>query len=274
MEKAKKINDELTLHIDGIASNGGDIDLSVFVNKLDSLRLALQEIDKYLLGMNKSSVDFFVTNLSHSSPSAITLGIKPSDSLLEHQSNIFSCFSNLVTNITSGTYKPSSANYLTLRKLTELASGIGDKFSSMWFTRYQIKVAVVNIETMQALQDLLSKQYKSYGSVKGKVLGYNGASKEKYFYIYPLLGGRVKCIFANEMTEEASKIVEGSVTVSGMVSYLEGEFFPDEIKVYSIETHDKDNNLTSLSSLKGIEESATGDLTSVDFIKKARDGWN
>ena len=274
MEKAQKINDELTLHIDGIASNGGDVDLSVFVNKLDSLRLALQETDKHLLGRNKSSVDFFVTDLNHSSPSAITLGIKPSDNIFEHQSNIFNYFSNLVADITSGKYKPASANYQTLKKLTELAYGIGDKFSSMWFTRNQETVAVVNVETLSALNDLLSKQYKSYGSVKGKVLGYNSASKDKCFYIYPLLGGRVKCIFEEEMRQQASKIVEGSVTVSGTISYLEGDFFPSEIKVHSIERHDIDSNLTSLSSLFGVEEKATSSLTSVDFVKEVRNGWN
>ena len=158
MEKTKKINDGLTLHIDGIASNGGDVDLSVFVNKLDSLRLALQESDKHLLGMNKSSVDFFVTDLNHSSPSAITIGIKPSDNILEYQSDVFNYFSNLVANITSGTYRPASANYKTLDKLTELATGIGDKFSSMWFTRNNETVAVVNFETLSALNDLLSKK--------------------------------------------------------------------------------------------------------------------
>lgn len=274
MENVQKINDELTLHIDGIASNGGDVDLSVFANKLDSLRLALQETDKHLLGMNKSSVDFFVTDLNHSSPSAITIGMKPSDNIFEHQSNIFDYFSNLVADITSGKYRPASANYQTLKKLSELASGIGDKFSSMWFTRHQETVAVVNFETLSALNDLLSKQYKSYGSVKGKVKLYSSASKDKCFYIFPLLGGRVKCIFDDDLIDTASKIVESCVTVNGTISYLEGEFFPSEIKVHTIELHDIDSNLTSLSSLLGAEENATGDLTSVDFVKEARDGWN
>lgn len=274
MEKPQKINDELTLHIDGTLSNGGDVDLSVFVNKLDSLRLALQETDKHLYGMNKSSVDFFVTDLNHNSPCAVTLGIKPSDNIFEHHSNIFSRFTSLIADVTSKKYKPATASYQTLKKLTELANGIGDKYSSMWFTRNQETVAVINIETLAELNDLLSKQYTSFGSVKGKVKQYSSASKDKFFYIYPMLGGRTKCIFDEALIDQASKVVESNVTVHGTISYLEGEFFPSEIKVHSIETHESDDSLTKLSNLSGIQENLTGDLTSVDFVKEVRNGWD
>lgn len=274
MDKTQNINNELTLHIDGTPSNGGDIDLSVFVNKLDNLRMALQETDKYLLGMNKNSVDFFVTDLSHDSPCAITLGSKPTNNLFEHQSSIFSSFTKLIADITSGNYVPASANYQTLKKLSELASGLGDKFSSMWFSSNEKTVAVINTETLSILNSLLSKQYRAYGSVKGRIMGYNSASKEKYFYIYPIVGGRVKCIFDESIRENASKMVENNVTVSGTVSYLEGEFFPSEIKVHLIEKHDPDIELASLTSLVGIEKDITENKPSEIFIKEVRNGWN
>lgn len=274
MEKSQKINDELTLHIDGITSNGGDIDLSVFVMKLDNLRIALNESDKFLFGINKNSVDFFVTDLKRSSPSAITFGFKPVSIISDHQSNIFSYISNLIADITSGGYKPATANYKTLKSLTDLAGGIGDKFSSMWFSRNEKTVAVINTETLTTLNGLLSKQYHSFGAVKGKVKGYNSASKEKYFYVYPLIGSRVKCIFDDNFVSEASKIIEGNVTVNGLVSYLEGEFFPSEVKVSSIEEHANDDDLISLSSLIGIENNITNNATSVEFVKEVRDGWS
>jgi len=274
MEKMQRINDELTLHIDGMASNGGDVDLSVFVNKLDSLRLALQETDKHLLGMNKNSVDFLVKNLSHNSPSAITIGIQPSYYISEHQNNIFTYFSNLLADVTSGKYKSASANYQMLKRFKELASGLGDKFSSMWFTKNQETVAVINIETVLVLNDLLSKQYRAYGSIKGIVKKYNSASKDKFFYIFPILGDEVKCFFDDNLIETASKIMEGNVTVKGMMTYLEGEFFPSEIKVDAIEQSEDGESLTKLTSLFGVEKKVTGDSTSVDFIKESRRGWH
>lgn len=268
-------SEALTIHIDGALSDGGDVRLSIFVNKLDEFRAALQEADKYLYGLNKNTVEFLVSNLTHNSPAAVSIQMQPNGDPLAHQDQIFTYLSELIADITSGKYRTASASYYLLTKLNELTNGIGDKFSKMWLSYRNEVAAVISIETQVNLRALLAKQYNSIGTIKGKMEIYHGHGKEKFFYVYPLIGERVKCIFSDSHTEVAAKAVEKNVTVVGTLKYLEGEFFPSEVFVQTIEINPPDEDLSSMSSLLGIvRENGDNTEISVDIIKSIRDGWH
>ncbi len=274
MSEDNKKREALTIHIDGILSDGGDVRLSVFINKLDDFRAALQETDRYLYGMNKNTVEFLISDLTHSSPSAVSIQMQPNGDILDHQDQIFNYLSGLIAEITRGKYRPATASYYLLNKLNELASGIGEKFSTMWLSYKNEVSAVISKETQENLRDLLSKQYAAIGSVKGRVEVYHGHGKENFFYVYPMIGERVKCIFPPSLREQASKAVEQNVTVSGELRYLEGEFFPSELNAHDIEIHKHNDNLQTLAGLIGITEQSDLSTTSVEIVKSLRNGWN
>lgn len=274
MGQEYKNREALTIHIDGAPSDGGDVRLSIFVSKLDGFRAALQETDKYLYGINKNTVEFLVSDLTHSSPSAVSIQMQPNGDVLAHQDQIFNYLSSLIADITSGTYRAASASYYLLTKLNELTSGVGDKFSKMWLSYKNEVSAVISVETQENLRALLAKQYSSVGTIKGRMEIYHGHGKEKFFYVYPLIGERVKCIFDDSHREQASKAVEQNVIVSGNLKYLEGEFFPSEVYVQSIEINEPDDQLQSLAGLIGIVEKSDKDQPSVELIKSLRDGWH
>jgi hypothetical protein len=133
--------------------------------------------------------------------------------------------------------------------------------------------AVISIETQENLKILLAKQYIAVGSIKGRMEIYHGHGKEKFFYIYPLIGNRIKCVFNDDHREQASKAVDQNVTVSGRLKYLEGDFFPTEVSVENIEIHDSDSELQTLSGLIGSVEKGDPNSTSIEKIKRIRDGW-
>lgn len=274
MGQQKKDQGALTIHMDGVPSDGGDMRLSVFVGKLDDVRSALQETDKYLYGINKNTVEFLVSDLTHSSPAAVSIKMQTNGEVLEHQDQIFSYFSTLIAEITSGTYRTATASYYLLTKLSELASGVGEKYSKMWLSYRNQIAAVITIETQENLRVLLAKKYNSIGTVKGRVEVYNSHGKEKVFYVYPLLGDRIKCVFDEALREQASKAVERNVVVHGNLKYLEGEFFPSEVQVHSIVINDPDDQLESLAGLIGIVEPSASDQTSIETVKGMRDGWH
>jgi hypothetical protein len=62
--------------------------------------------------------------------------------------------------------------------------------------------------------------------------------------------------------------------VHGNLRYLEGEFFPSEVRVRSIDINNPDDQLESLTGLIGIVEPSVTEETSVDIIKNIRDGWH
>jgi hypothetical protein len=274
MGQQNKNQEALTINIDGTPSDGGDVRLSIFVNKLDCVRSALQETDKYLYGINKNTVEFLVSDLTHSSPSAVSIKMQPSGDVLAHQEQIFNYLSSLIADITSGTYRAASASYFLLMRLNELASGVGEKFSKMWLSYKGQISAVISIETQENLRLLLAKQYLSIGSIKGRMEIYHGHGKEKFFYVYPLIGDRVKCIFDDSKREQASNAVEKNVIVQGALKYLEGEFFPSEVQVHSIEINEPDDNLESLEGLIGMLKPSDNEQASVETVKSMRDGWH
>ncbi|MGL4231661.1 MAG: hypothetical protein ACRCWJ_09875 [Casimicrobium sp.] len=267
-------DDVLTLHMEGIPPNGGDMLLPAFINKLDEFRSALSETDKFLSG-GDATVQFLVKDLSHSSPSAVTIGWEGAGITAAHQEKIFPYFGRLVDGLTNGTVREvDEAAYPLLDKLLALAAGLGKEMARMWLSRQGADIAAFTPETVKALEDLLGTPYQSYGSAKGRVEAYNSHSKEKFFYLYPIIGQRIKCVFDESRRTKASGSVDKSVTVTGLVKYRRGSFVPFEIAVGDIEEIPADSELPSLSSFEGIAPNATGDIDSVEFVRKQRDGWH
>lgn len=264
----------LTLHMEGLAGDGGDLKFGVFIDKLDSLKSALHEIDRSLNGIDKRTVDFFVSDLTHCSPAAVTVKATPIDGGIGHQLAIFNYFSTVVSGLTTNSLEPVNANYYLLEKVAELCSGYGDRFSRMWLSQNQNTVAVFDERTRANVLSILGKTIYSLGAVKGKLERYNSHGDVKYFYLYPMLGDKVKCVFDEDLLADAATAVEKNVTVTGRLKYHERQFFPYEVIVEKITINPDDGDLPTMSSMLGAAPQATGDQASEDFIKDHRDGWH
>lgn len=265
----------LTLHLDGFPSDGGDVRLSVFADKMRDLRIALNEADRYLSSSDKPTVELLVADLDHSSPSAVTVRSQTIEGVASpYEQRLFEYFSELLSQISGSAYRAVNASHGVLEKVRDLISGYGEKYSGMWLTKDGDTTAVVSAETLINLKDLLARQYTARGAVKGRVEKYNSHSDQKSFTIYPAIGGRVRCVFDEHMRKEASDAVEKNVIVRGVLKYQEGNFFPYEAFVESIEVLPPDSELQRLGDLFGAVKGATGDMTAVDFVKNNRNEWN
>jgi hypothetical protein len=94
-----------------------------------------------------------------------------------------------------------------------------------------------------------------------------------YFNIYPRRGPGVRCIFKPDLLEEAAASVARTATVSGVLKYREGEFPPYVCHVKSIDIHPKGDELPTLEDLRGVAPAMTGELCTVEFIRRIRDDW-
>ena len=260
--------------MEGMERDDGDLKIGVFVDKLDALKAALQETDRLVNCAEKLTTEYLVSDLSHSSPAAVTLKASPLNSGYVNQSEIFDYFSELVRQVTSGVTNDNVRSYFLLEKINDLCAGFGDKVQRMWLSDGKKTLATFNETTKQNVLILLGHTMHTYGSVTGKVERYNSHGDSKYFYIYPMLGGRVKCIFGEEFQNQASDAVEKMVTVTGKLSYRVNDFFPFEVIVADIESNHTNPQSSSLSSLVGSAPDATGDQSSVDFVNERRDGWH
>ena len=112
---------------------------------------------------------------------------------------------------------------------------------------------------------------RAVGTLKGR-LGRANASGSHAFRIQPFIGPEdVKCVFPSGKTEEFRRALGRKVMASGELTYPAGSDFPGSIKVETMEILPEDDELPSLSDLRGIAPGITGDLSSEEFVRMLRD---
>lgn len=261
----------LTLHMEGLVEDSGDLELGVFVEKLKTLKSALREADRILHGADTDGIGLLVANLTHNSPAAVTL--RPASALSgTSSSDVFEYFARTVSDLSARGGSVGNASVYLLEKILELCNGYGSRFSRMWLSNGRRDLAGFDATTRESVLAALGRTVYALGSVKGRVERYNGHGDKKYLYVYPLLGGRVKCLFDDELRLKAAAAVERTVIVHGRLFYHEGEFFPYQVQVETIDIPEEAN--TTLESFIGSAPDATGDKSSVDFIKEGRNEWH
>lgn len=264
--------DSLTLHMEGLDKDEGDMRIAAFLEKVDALRLALQDLDKHLSGIDKPTLDYVVSGLSHQSPAAVTLTPKRQSVYAGHQADVVPTFMSIMEKAQQGAIRELGLSHDLLDRLLKLAVGCGDKFKTMWLSFGDKAVATISQRTYDTVRELIAKKLYSFGTVKGRVEWYNSHNKEKHFYLYPVLGDRVRCVFGDDLLSQASAAVERTVIVSGTLEYWENDYFPHEVTVGEIEVIDDDPD-AALTSMRGVAADATGRDSAGDFVRNRRDGW-
>ncbi|SFI30923.1 hypothetical protein [Nitrosomonas sp. Nm34] len=256
---------ELTLHLEGIDSDEGNLRLSVYAKKLDEFRILFDEA-KHFVDKENCNDDLLVTNLSHNSPTATT--IKSTGAM---GAEALGLIVSTIKNANSKKYELVTDSTDFIEKLSGFCKTNFYQFKRIWFSSNGITLASVTRETVEFIDSLLEPKYTSIGEVKGVVEGYNSHSDKKYFYIYPLLGGRVKCNFPATKRHEAASAVEKNILVRGTLKYRHNSFFPYEVDVSEIEVLDSNEDLPKLRDVSG--ENNFNNLNSVESIKRIRDEW-
>lgn len=113
---------------------------------------------------------------------------------------------------------------------------------------------------------------QAFGSLKGKVV--LAQPNDGYFYLHPVLGGAVKCLFHAHLRDTVMQADKHMVEVGGCLRYREGQFLPFEIDVYQINILPMDSELPTLKSLVGIASGGDTTQSSVALVRKLRDGWH
>jgi len=263
------------MHIDGVTDFGGDVKLAHFIEKLSALRAGLIEADHIISGASQATVDYLVSDLSHSSPAAVTLKPFPIADNGADPVGIINFFVQCIDEIRRLKIRPNRVTENLLASIKKLVSGAEGTYERAWLKTSEGRSAALDRETSTAIDALLvNLTRKSLGSIKGVVKKYFGVGERPYFKIFPAIGNvEIKCLFPPNLIDKASSAVEHTATVEGELHYTEGEFWPFEVKVRDIRVHKKDSELPTLMSLFGAVPNATGEMSAVEFIRFNRNGW-
>jgi len=271
---AKGIQDEITIHLEGLPQDAGDVRLPVLIEKLNDLRRALNASDLAVTNQRKPTTYYRVVNLSHKSPAAITVAACPLDTDSDYGGKVFEYLLNGVSFIRGNRSIPKDATDPFITSIVGLLDGLKTKYSRIWLEFPDHKIASIDQELSDAIDEVLGRAYVGKGSIKGAVERFNSHNEPLYFYIYPPIGTRsVKCVFSRDLLDKAVNAVNKNVTVLGTLKYRPNQLFPYECFVDDIQTHQPDNELPTLSELFNIAPDATGNLGTVDFIRKVRSEW-
>lgn len=262
--------DSITLKMEGVVENDKHVLLPVFVDKLDSLKKILNQVDCNLFG--KKTNDFRVIDLSHSSPATVVVqAVSENDNIDSSKTvNTVVEYVNLITN---GKI-PDNVDYSLLKHFKELGRGIGSNYEDLSL-RSKNDIAYIGKKFLAEVELALSEEDICEGSIDGSLEAINLHDGKNTFNIYPIVGvSKVQCHFPPALHNDAINGVDKKVLVTGLLKYRRGENFPSSVEVKTIEIYPSEEELPKFEDLFGLAPNATGKLSSEKFVRKLREEWD
>ncbi len=252
--------------MDGLHSDGGNIRLGVFTNKLDEFKSLYDEATE-LVGQNTGikKDDLLIVSLSHNSPACATLA-----SSNAYGVDAMHLIEESLVKINNGTFDLQEKHLALFEKLKDFCKTNFSKFGALWLSRDGALVTSITRETIQAIELLSQPDFTSFGSAKGLVQTYNSHSRDKYFHLYGMFGEKIKCFFDEDLRDQARDSVDKSVVVHGILKYHTGHITPYEIDVQQIEVYASNEKMSSITSLFGV---TAHDIDLIEELRRARNEW-
>lgn len=115
-----------------------------------------------------------------------------------------------------------------------------------------------------------SGEIRAIGTLEGRLRRADAGGR---FRIEPSVGETAQCVFPAGKEREFRSALGRKVRATGELTYPAGSDFPRSIKVETVEILPEDDELPSLSDLRGIAPGITGDLSSEEFVRMLRDEY-
>jgi hypothetical protein len=265
------LDDRITLIIEGLPEDEGQVRLNVFMSQLQRLSATISRLDRDANEGRPGSY-FRIAELSYSSPMRVV--IEPHS--LPGQRYIGHMVVESLNRIAEVLKHGDDLLVLEADLLEEfrgLAKPVGKtlKNATLVFDGNQIDLT----EGMtRRLDEALAVDEKCDGSIDGMLEQINIHHGANTFHIFPEIGPKkVSCRFPTKLYDEAVSAVGRRVEVSGTLHYRANASFPHQIAVSHIEAFPPDSELPDWDDLRGRAPDATGTLSSEAFVRELRDAW-
>lgn len=261
------------LVVEGLDRDDGHVRLDAFVAELQKLQTALGRADARVSDGKRCSY-FAIVGLSHNSPATVEIEARvvPS-SERDCRASAMALLGKAIEAVQRGEFTEDS-DYDLLNDIKELSSPVGETLKvarlSIDETTYTLTEKIADtIRTFQADQEECAT------TVEGMLERVNVHDDANVFTIYPDVGPtRITCRLPESLAEKGIGAIRRRVAVSGVGRFRKFDPFPHEIVADDLAVFGADEELPSFSDLLGMAPNATGELSSEDFIRQARNEWN
>ena len=265
-------DDRITLIIEGLPEDEGQVRLGVFMSQLQHLSATIAKLDREE-NDGKPATYFRIAELSYKSPVRVVLEPQPLPNHRYAGDAIIASLTRVTVALENGG-DLSGLDADLLEDIRALTRPVGRtvKSACLLFRDHEF-ILTQNITTK--VDVALAVDDECEGTIEGMLEQINLHQGANVFYIYPELGPRkISCYFPAKLYDEAVSAVGKRVEISGTLHYRVGATFPHQVAVTAIEVFPPDSELPDWDDLRGRAPDITGDLSSEAFIRELRsNGW-
>ncbi len=264
-------DDNITLVIEGLPEDDGQVRLAAFLSELQNLSATLGRLDRDANDGRAASY-FRIAELSYNSPARVTIDPHPLPGQPPTGMIVIESLQRISTALTNGD-DLFDLDAELLGDIRNLARPVGTtvKSATLLFNDNQIDLTPQVVSRVDAA---LAVDDECEGSLQGNLEQINLHLGANTFQIYPDVGPKkVACHFPVRLYDDAVSAVGRKVEVFGTLRYRARTNFPHQIEVTSIDAFPPESDLPDWDDLRGRAPDATGGLSSEAFVRELRDGW-
>lgn len=260
----------VSLELVGFDEHDGNVPLPVFLSELQHLESAIRAADESVAGRRRST-SARVVNLHHGSPATVVVELVPRQGAPDVCDEVLAILRGVTSTATDDL---AAVPGDVLQALREMASPVDKRIR-----RASLTVAGCTLELTRALGEsidrALAQTQAEQGSIVGKLDVINVHGHDRKLTVYPPVGPtKITCIFPEALQQQAAGAIGRRVEVRGSLRYRARAKYPHEMRVDSIDVLPLADELPTFEDVRGLVPNATGDLSSEDFIRGARDEWD
>jgi hypothetical protein len=279
MYSSSNVPSRIVLRLEGASEDGGHLRLSDLIEQLELLKNALAETERLITGEDKERYVYYrVVDLSHNSPARIVIepAIKKQINPQIPQATIGAFFYNLdqikEKKIPEGVDWRALEAYRDLSALLAKNSVTQVVIEGLTDEKAIDKTIDITAQFKTLVDELIGEDEIIKGSLIGSVEWLNiHDPKKNTFHIYPMIGAKkIVCRFPKKLKLQVIGAIDKRVEVYGDLRYKKTDNFPYAMNVEEIILLPSDEDLPTLTSLRGIAPQITGDLTAYEFTRMLR----
>jgi len=268
--------EQITVELVGAPEDDGHLRLSEFIKQLQAVKAALKQTERTITGKDEPELYYRIVRATHSSPLSVTIEptpLRPEVGTEIAKTTVKKFFSTLRM-IDKDRDAPEDFDLPALEAYRDLGTMLDKHVAGITIAASRNRKVEINKKFENKVSEIIGPDEIVEGSISG-MLEWLNLHNTSIFHIYPIIGPKkVVCTFPKRLKEKVKSAIDSHVEVYGELKYKRWGNFPYAMAVSDLDILPPDDELPTLFDLRGIAPDATGDLSSVEFVRAIRDeGW-
>ncbi len=268
--------ERITMELIGAPEDDGHLRLSELIKQLQAVKSALKQTERTITGRDEPELYYRVVNVTHSSPLSVTLEptpLKPEEGREVAKTTVKKFFSTLYM-INKKNDAPEDFDLTALEAYRDLGTMLDKHVTGITLSSTKRNKVAIDKKFENKVSEIIGPDELVEGSMAG-MLEWLNLHNTNIFHIYPIIGAKkIVCNFPKRLKEKVKTAIDSHVEVYGELRYKKWSNFPYAMNVSDLDILPPDDELPTLFDLRGVAPNATGELSSVEFVRAIRDeGW-